>query len=349
VRIFAAASVLLLGACSLLAQQPSVDLRPVPATYASVRVERATREGDAIAIVNELTRAIANVERVFARPFADQPKVVYFSSSDTFAQGTQQVLNYSRDMAAMVAGRYGAIFDRDTQVIAVNGGAATQDRIVALLQHELTHQMERQVSAGADLPVWFDEGIATQLEIDALPDSERWPDQYALAARAVAAMRPTRLSEVTSLQGWHDTFGRVGTPLYSYAWQAVALMEEQVGWNGLVGILQDVADGESLTDAYRSRSGEGIADLETRLAKNVAPMIVTKQAESGEALWSVFTGAAGQPTLVTISGNSTYVVTFTVATDEWGIYRGSFGSTAPRGSYFISAAGAKGLIDTRPR
>jgi len=239
VRISALASGLLLGACSLFAPQPSVDLRPVPATYANVRVERATREGDAIAIVDELTHAIANVEKAFANPFADQPKVVYFSSSDTFAQGTQQILNYSSEMAAMVAGRYGAIFDRDTQVIAVNGGASAPDRIIALLTHELTHQMVRQVSGHADLPVWFEEGVATQLEIDALPPSERWPDQYALAARAVAAMRPTRLSEVASLEGWHDTFGRVGTPLYSYAWQAVALMEEQIGWNGLVEMLND--------------------------------------------------------------------------------------------------------------
>ena len=58
----------------------------------------------------------------------------------------------------------------------------------------------------------------------------------------------------------------------------------------------------------------------------------------------VFTGRCHEP--VTISGNSSYVVTFTVTTDDLGIYRGTFGSTAPPGAYIVSAAGASAEITT---
>jgi hypothetical protein len=42
-------------------------------------------------------------------------------------------------------------------------------------------------------------------------------------------------------------------------------------------------------------------------------------------------------------------VTFTVTTDNLGIYRGSFGSTAPPGGYIVSAAGARAEITTTRR
>jgi len=346
-RAFVLAS-LLLSACSLFAPQPAVDLRTVPGALGSARVERSMREGDAVSLANELSHAITGIETVFGHTFNDQPKVVFFSSSDTFALGTKQVLGYSNEIAAMVANRYGAIFDRDSETIAVNGAAVTADRLDSLLTHELTHNMAHQLSNGADLPVWFDEGLATRLELDALPQRERWPEQYALAARAVALTGRTALGDVTTLAGWHDTFGRIGAPLYSYAWQAEQLMEERVGWAGVVSLLGDVAGGATLADAYAKRSGETLAALEARLKADVGPIIVTKKSESGDAMWSLFTAAPRMPALVTIAGQSTYVVTFTVETDEWGVYRGTFGSTAPRGTYRISGAGASATIDTRP-
>jgi len=62
--------------------------------------------------------------------------------------------------------------------------------------------------------------------------------------------------------------------------------------------------------------------------------------------WTLFTGEPLVPSAVSISGNSTYVVTFNVTTDDIGIYRGTFGSTAPVGTYVVSAAGARAEITT---
>ena len=52
---------------------------------------------------------------------------------------------------------------------------------------------------------------------------------------------------------------------------------------------------------------------------------------------------------MTIGGRSSYAVTFTVGTDDLGMYRGTFGSTAPPGTYQISAAGGRAELVTEHR
>ena len=49
---------------------------------------------------------------------------------------------------------------------------------------------------------------------------------------------------------------------------------------------------------------------------------------------------------VRIAGGASYSLTFTVITDAFGMYRGSFGSTAAPGAYLVSAAGASASFST---
>jgi hypothetical protein len=111
--------------------------------------------------------------------------------------------------------------------------------------------------------------------------------------------------------------------------------------------LQAVREGATFESAYEGRARESLADLETRERGASGPAIVVDRDATGDAHWTLL-AAADHETEVAISGASTYVVTFTVRTDQWGLYRGSFGSTAPRGVYVISAAGAQTKFDTRP-
>jgi hypothetical protein len=49
---------------------------------------------------------------------------------------------------------------------------------------------------------------------------------------------------------------------------------------------------------------------------------------------------------VSVAGPAGYSLTFTVRTDGFGMYRGSFGATAVPGTYMVSAAGAAGPLVT---
>jgi hypothetical protein len=49
---------------------------------------------------------------------------------------------------------------------------------------------------------------------------------------------------------------------------------------------------------------------------------------------------------VSIGGGSLYTLTFTVTTDDLGMYRGSFGSTAPPGPYVVVSGTARAEFTT---
>jgi len=110
-------------------------------------------------------------------------------------------------------------------------------------------------------------------------------------------------------------------------------------------MLASVSAGQNLAEAYRSKAGETLVQLEARL-ESVQPAIITRTRPAGDVEWTLFAGMPLASSAVSISGKSTYVVAFTVTTDELGIYRGSFGSTAPLGAYVLSAAGARAEITT---
>jgi len=73
---------------------------------------------------------------------------------------------------------------------------------------------------------------------------------------------------------------------------------------------------------------------------------------NGNLSWTLGAFAANSDVRVTITG-SRYDLAFTVRTDGTGMYRGSFGSTAPLGTYTLTARSARGhataIIDTASR
>lgn len=326
---------------------PAADLRSVPAIAADARADRIVSDEDLARYVPTIEQSANYVEGLFHRRFAVKPKVVLFATLDSFRDGVAALFDYSDGTAQLAATNYGGIFDRDTQTIAINLGGLGVDGLAPTLDHELTHYMLRQITGTRTLPTWVDEGIATTAQ--RFPaGSAHWPEQDALVGRAVAVSHRVSFQQTEALEAWHATYPFVGQALYSWAGEAITLMRARIEWDGVLKVVERFAAGGTFDDAYGAASGETLAALEARLADRESA-IVTRPTSSGDVEWTLFTASPLTPTKVTIGGASTYTVTFTVETDDLGLYRGTFGSTAPPGKYAVSAAGARAQFATQRR
>ena len=347
-RVRAAAALLAvlvtLGIALVWSSRNAIELQTVPAVGADARADRALSDADVARLARTVDRSTAHVEALFQRPFALKPKVLLFATRTSFSEGLSSHFDYSEGATTILAANHGGVFDPETYTIAMNLEALGISGLAPTLDHELTHLMVREATAARALPTWFEEGIATLAERHPAA-SPRWLERDALVAGAIAASRRVSLTQVGTLEAWYATYPRVGDALYDYTAQAVGLMRARLEWPGVLEMLASISAGQDFAEAYRSRAGETLAQLEARLVA-VAPAIVTRTGPAGGVEWTLFTGAPRAPSEVTISGNTTYVVTFTVTTDDLGIYRGTFGSTAPAGAYIVSAAGARAEITT---
>ena len=315
------------------------ELRAVPAGRADARVDRAVTQADVAELGRTVEQSVAYVEDLFQHKFTEPPKLVVFGDAASFSSGLAGLFNYSESDAARSASSYGGIYDHATATIAVNLQTIAADDRTATFDHELTHYIMRELTAGRQLPAWFEEGIATLSERHL--GADRWPDEDALVGRAIGAEGRVGLAQLETLADWHGAYPRFGQSLYLYAATAASQMRFRAGWPGMLALLSEVAAGRPFAEAYRAASGESVADLDLRIHEDRAPRLIARPRRGGDAQYTLFSGAPLTEEKVTIGGQSTYVVTFTVRTDDLGIYRGSFGSTAPQGVYQVGVAGAR--------
>ncbi len=126
-------------------------------------------------------------------------------------------------------------------------------------------------------------------------------------------------------------------------------MRERIGWDGVRSVLASVGRGQSFADAYRVVAGESVAALERRLDTSAPAIVASTVADAnGNVRWTLYAGRVSSEVQVSISGDAGYLVAFTVKTDVFGIYRGSFGSTATPGAYVVRGAGAAATLVTTP-
>jgi len=290
-------------------------------------------------------RAVERVEVRFGRSFDPRPRVFVFASAPSFAAGARDLFGYSEETASHVANTYGGIFDRPTLTIALNWGAASSARMAAAVEHELTHLMIRELTGSGSIPAWLDEGIATMVEADA-PEGAIWSAELQLLGRATARSGVVRLDQVQTVADFHAAYARLGQPLYAYAASMTLALSQQVGWDGVLRMLAAVGQGSQFTDAYRREAGQDLSALEARAIDQPATGIVVGDAVStrGDRLWSVATGRSAADVEVVITGPNEYRLSFVVRTDAFGMYRGSFGSTAAPGRYEITVSGARATL-----
>lgn len=318
-------------------RETTVPLSAVATMRTDLRVEAGIPASEILRVATALDDAAERIERVFGRTFSQRPRVLLFATPASFARGAEEIFDYTPATALLAANSYGGIVDQATLTVAVNFRVVGAD-LSGLLAHELAHVMIRDITGrGAALPAWFEEGLATVIQReDALaPDTDR------LAAESLRSNGVVKLAQVETLYDWHRMFARVGRPQYAVAALAVRTMEAHVGQAGLVSALDAVGAGASFQDAY---GGLGTGSLATFVAgfdevkAATGRIAVTEAARAGADLgWTIYAFAPNSEVRVHISGDRGYDLVFTVAADERGMFRGSFGSTAPAGSYTIVA------------
>ena len=329
-----------------------VPLAIVLTERADVRVESGVPAPEVIRLARSVDSTIARVERVFGRTFTTKPRILVFATRASFTRGTEDLFGYSPETAATVAASFGGIFDPQTLTIAVNWQAAPGAKLPSLLAHELTHLATRELVGGrADLPAWFEEGLAAEIEIgDAGIDATAQ-----LAARSLLANAPRTLDTLATSAEWHSAYAQIGPALYAVSAETVRAIEARIGRDALFSLLAEVGTGARFADAYRTRAGESLGEFVDRFTKELAlnPTVSVGAAAdaSGNFTWTLSAFAPNSDVQVRIAGNG-YDLTHTVRTDAIGLYRGSFGSTAALGEYTLSADGASqhatATIDTTP-
>lgn len=324
---------------------PVVDAGGVSAR---VLVEDTFTPEERAVIASEVDRATAKVVAAFSRDFAPSPRVFVYATGASFARGVGARFDYSATTAHYVGAAYSGIFDRGSLTIAVNWSSAPPDRMPAVIVHELVHLMLEQATDGVPLPTWFDEGMATLFE-QQFSGTANWTADEMMAGRALAGIGLVTLNDVEALGQWHEAYGRFGRPLYAFAAEAVRSLELRVGWDGVARVVRATRDGASFELAYQAEADETIAHASARLKASATPTIAVggfADAE-GDRTWTLYTGRPRETVLVSIARPLTgYLVTFTVITDELGLYRGSFGSTVSPGAYTIHADGLEAVIVT---
>jgi tetratricopeptide (TPR) repeat protein len=111
-----------------------------------------------------------------------------------------------------------------------------------VLTHELTHAMIRAI-APRGVPTWLNEGLAVMFE----PDGSAW-------ASSVLAAAPGRM-DLGDLAGSFDSFsGNQATLAYAESGEAARRLFDEVGGAGIVTLLQDLARGIPLAEAFERRT-----------------------------------------------------------------------------------------------
>jgi tetratricopeptide (TPR) repeat protein len=110
-----------------------------------------------------------------------------------------------------------------------------------VLTHELTHAMIRAIAPGG-VPTWLNEGLAVMFE----PQGTQW------AADMTAGS--TGRIPLDQLAGVFDRFsGSQARIAYAESAEAARRLFEEVGGAGVVALLQDIARGVPLADAFEHR------------------------------------------------------------------------------------------------
>ena len=333
--------------------ETNVPLSTVLTARADVRVESGVPAPQVTRLATSIDSAITRVELAFGRPFTTKPRILVFATRESFARGTQDLFGYSHETASNVAASYGGVFDSETLTIAVNWPAAAGSNLATLLSHELTHLATREiVGQAAVLPAWFEEGLAAEIE-----SGESGIDIDAqVAARSLLANAPRTLDTITTLAEWHRAYAEIGVALYAVSAETVRALEARIGRDAMFALLAEVGRGARFEDAYRTRSGETLDELVTRFTGNLAlhptVSVGTGQDSNGNLSWTLSAFAPNSDVRVRITGNA-YDLEYTVRTDGIGLYRGTFGSTAARGTYTLTAetdtTSAIVTFDTAPR
>lgn len=319
-------------------------LETVRTSAADLRVEPAISGADIVAIMAAIERDVPGVERDYGRIFLKRPVIQVFATAGSFEQAVQQLYRYPAQVARSLAENGGAM-DRPSGGIVINWGRVAAVRPITIIRHELSHLMVRQiVGVDASVPAWFDEGLATLAQYALGAQANAGVDADYVAGALLSTQRLT-LAQLVTTESWLRSTGTAGQ--YALAGSAAATVRGQVGQQGVVRILELTGSGRTFEDAFAEVTRQSVAAFSSGLGERVgdrtAPQIVIADGTDarGNVSFAVRGFPPGAAILVVIDGTSTsgepYHVDYPLTADSTGTARGSFGSTAPPGTYALRA------------
>ncbi|MEO8632097.1 MAG: EAL domain-containing protein [Chloroflexota bacterium] len=318
-----------------------------PASHADLFIEAAVPRADRARIAGAVERDVTALEAEYGRSFATRPTVYVFATRASFALGLQQAFGVRATEAGVLAAANGGVTLARQGAIVINLQNVLHDAELAIVRHELTHALLHEiVGRGAELPAWFDEGLATLEERGLRPDKSGIRDA-AVTLRLLADDRVS-LSDLGPLAQWAQRNAALNGDGYTVAAEAVRVLRERVTDAGLIQILEATGGGTPFAQAYAEVAGESLADFERAFPARLsveqgAPRLV--QARQGNDIrWTIVGFAPGSTVNVSIEGTG-YKLAYEVTTDRYGMFSGMFGSTAPAGDYSVRASGPGGTAN----
>ncbi len=323
-----------------LARRSGVALEGVRAARADVFIEPAVDLRDRTWLAGLVDADVASVETAFRRGFSPRPSIYVFATDGSFQLGLQVLFRYQPSSAYRLAANHAGVLEPASRSVAINWRRAYRERRPTIFRHELAHAMVRQiVGPEAQVPAWFDEGLAML--------AQRTPEDGADAsedrdtATALASTGRVSLADLTTVPEWIAQSEALSGRTYAVAAEAVRLLEQEVGRDALLRILDETGRRVPFPGAFAAVTGQPlsrfVAALPRRLAADASgPSISTQAPAAGtrDVWWSVRGFAPSAKLTVRIEGRG-YALTYAVEADEMGRHRGTFGSTAPPGAYAI--------------
>ena len=321
-------------------------LETVRTSVADLRLEPAIGGPDIVAILAAVERDVPGVERDYGRIFLTRPVIQVFATAGSFEQAVQRLYRYPAQVARSLAETGGAM-DRPSGGIVINWGRVAAVRPITIIRHELSHLMVRQiVGVDASVPAWFDEGLATLAQYALGPQANAGVDADYVAGALLSTQRLT-LAQLVTAESWLRSTGLASRSAYAVAGSAAATVQGEVGQQGVVRILELTGSGRTFESAFAEVTKQSVAAFSSGLGERVgdrtAPQIVIAPGAdaAGNVSFAVRGFPPGAAILVVIDGTSTageaYHVDYPLTADGTGTARGTFGSTAPPGTYALRA------------
>jgi len=321
-----------------------VSLRTVSVDGTPVHVEGVLSDADVSRITDAVRRDVTATRQAFGVAFDRAPEVYVFASRGSFALGLQRGFAQRATDAAALAAANGGVAFSDQGAIAINWENVRGDVSLSIVRHELTHLLAHQiVGADAEVPAWFDEGLATLMEREVLTDAYR----DARADSATLAMlhrNDATLQELSSARDWTMKNAALAGAGYTIAAAGVEVLRESIGLAGITALLHQ-ARATGFAQAFGEATGGSPADFSlafpARFASTHGGLHLAQEPSGDGVKWAIAGLAANAPAHVTIDGAG-YHLAFDVTADRDGTYSALFGWTAQPGAYTITVTSGVG-------
>lgn len=305
-------------------------------------------EADTRTLASEIEPAIAFLKADFGRPFAARPQIFAFGTTATQTLAWTTVLGISGPASTSWAG----IFAAESGRIGLNWPSMSTAKPYRTIRHELTHQMEHQLTRNRLFPRWFDEGLARFEDLTVPGGAYRIMDSRFGVGSMASTATLLNVMTITDDQ-FYSEIGSRGEYAYYEGAETVRLMRSDITQPGIVRLLETIGAGQSFDSAYAIVSGQPLssfaASRNARLrALAPAPGIATApDTFLGPGLSIEVYGLTPLAILsMTITGQNGGGSTAAGTANEFGVYRTYLGSSWPQQTYTITVTSGALTLNT---